>query len=241
MLSLKIFFCSLVYTLLLFTSFVLITPFALLPSPLMNEDRRWRVARLWADVNIYLLEHICGLKYELLGTENIPEERCVLFIKHSSVMEIFIGLKYFSPSSWVGKYELMYVPIFRGAYKKFRLIPVKRGMGRTEVNKVVEQGTSLLSENKWIIIFPEGTRMPYKQTKKYGLSGSLLAKGTGKPVLPISHNAGKYWKRRGLLKYPGTVYFSVGPCVSTQDKTVDEINNAVQTWIENEITVIDRY
>ena len=73
------------------------------------------------------------------------------------------------------------------------------------------------------------------------MSGSLLAKGTGKPVLPISHNAGKYWKRRGLLKYPGTVYFSVGPCVSTQDKTVDEINNAVQTWIENEITVIDRY
>ena len=121
-LSSEIFFCSLVYTLLLFTSFVLIAPFALLPSPLMNEDRRWRVARLWADVNIYLLEHICGLKYELLGTENIPEERCVLFIKHSSVMEIFIGLKYFSPSSWVGKYELMYVPIFRGAYKKFRLI-----------------------------------------------------------------------------------------------------------------------
>ena len=239
--NLKIFLCSLVYTVLLFASFILIAPFALLPSPFMNENRRWSVARCWADVNLYLLEHLCGLKYELLGKENIPEERCVLFIKHSSVMEIFIGLKYFSPSSWVGKHELMYLPIFRGAYKKFRLIPVKRGMGRTEVNKVVNQGTTLLAENKWIIIFPEGTRMPYKQTKKYGLSGSLLAKGSEKPVLPISHNAGRYWKRRGLLKFPGTVYFSIGNAVSTKDKTVDEINKTVQTWIENEIAVIDLY
>ena len=124
MLSLKIFFCSLVYTFLLFASFIVIAPFALLPSPLINENTRWRIAQLWAEVNIYLLKHVCGLNYKILGRENIPEEQCVVFIKHSSVMEIFIGLKYFSPSSWVGKYELMYVPIFRGAFKKFRLIPV---------------------------------------------------------------------------------------------------------------------
>ena len=239
--SLKILFYSLVYTFLLFVSFILIAPLVLLPKPLMNENRRWVVAVLWADVNLYLLERVCGLKHEVLGKENIPEERCVLFIKHSSVMEIFIGLKYFSPSSWVGKYELMYVPIFRGAYKRLKIIPVKRGMGRAEVEKVIKQGAMLLEENKWIIIFPEGTRMPYKQTKKYGLSGSLLAKESGKPVLPISHNAGRYWKRRGWLKFPGTVYFSIGATISTEDKTTNEINKAAQTWIENEITIIDRY
>lgn len=239
--NLKVFLCSLVYTFLFFFSFVLITPFALLPKPIMNEEGRWRVAVFWADINIYLLEHICGLKYKIIGKKNIPEDRCVIFMKHSSVMEIFIGLKYFSPSSWVGKYELMYVPIFRGAYKKFKLIPVKRGLGKSEVDKVIKQGASLLNENKWIIIFPEGTRMPYNQTKKYGLSGSLLAKGTGKHILPISHNAGRYWKRRGLLKLPGTVYFSIGNRISTQDKSIEEINSASQSWIENELTEIDRY
>ena len=239
MLNLKIFLCSFVYTFLLFASFVLIAPFALLPKPLMNEERRWSVVRFWADVNFYLLEHVCGLKYKLIGQENIPEECCVLFVKHSSVMEIFIGLRYFSPSSWVGKHELMYLPIFRGAYKKFKLIPVKRGMGRTEVERVVKQGLERLKENKWLVIFPEGHRMPYKQTKKYGLSGSLLAKGSGKDILPISHNAGRYWKRRGLLKLPGTVYFSIGPVISTQEKTIEEINNSAQTWIQNEISVID--
>ena len=46
-------------------------------------------------------------------------------------------------------------------------------------------------------------------------------------------------KRRGLLKFPGTVYFSIGPVISTKEKTIEEINNSAQTWIQNEISVID--
>jgi len=210
-----------------------------LPSPLISESRRWKVAVLWSEVNIFLLKKICGLEYVLKGTENIPSERCVIFFKHSSVVEAFVGLKHFSPSSWVAKYELMYAPLFRGAIKRFGLIPVKRGMGKSEVDKVIKSGKERLTENKWIIIFPEGTRMPYKQTKKYGLSGALLAKGAGVPVLPISHNSGKYWKRRGLIKHPGKIVFSIGSPILTKGKSIEEINREAQTWIESEIRVFD--
>ena len=157
---------SAVYTFIMFLSFVVLCSVALLPKPIMNEKRRWKIAVLWAETNIYSLKKICSLEYVLLGTENIPKERCVVFFKHSSVMEAFVGLKHFSPSSWVAKYELMYAPLFRGAIKKFGLIPVKRGMGGTEVSKVVALGKKRLLEDKWIIIFPEGTRMPYMQTKR---------------------------------------------------------------------------
>ena len=112
---------------------MLLCSIAVLPSPLISESRRWRVAVLWSEVNIFLLKKICGLEYVLKGTENIPSERCVVFFKHSSVVEAFVGLKHFSPSSWVAKYELMYAPLFRGAIKRFGLIPVKRGMGKSEV------------------------------------------------------------------------------------------------------------
>ena len=230
---------SFVYTVCLFLSFVLLCSIAVLPSPLISERTRWRVAVLWSEVNIFLLKKICGLEYVLKGTENIPSERCVVFFKHSSVVEAFVGLKHFSPSSWVAKYELMYAPLFRGAIKRFGLIPVKRGMGKSEVDKVINSGKERLKENKWIIIFPEGTRMPYKQTKKYGLSGALLAKGAGVPVLPISHNSGKYWKRRGLIKHPGKIVFSIGSPILTKGKTVEEINREAQTWIESEIRVFD--
>ena len=230
---------SFIYTVCMFLSFVLLCSIAVLPSPLISESKRWSVAVLWSEVNIFLLKKICGLEYVLKGTENMPSEKCVVFFKHSSVVEVFVGLKHFSPSSWVAKYELMYAPLFRGAIKRFGLIPVKRGMGKSEVDKVIKSGKERLAENKWIIIFPEGTRMPYKQTKKYGLSGALLAKGADVPVLPISHNSGKYWKRRGFLKHPGKIVFSIGSPILTCGKSIEEINREAQTWIESEIRRYD--
>ena len=94
---------SFVYTAVLFVSFVVLCSIAVLPYPIMNEQRRWRVAVLWSETNLYFLKNICGLRYILKGEENIPSEKCVVFFKHSSVVEAFIGLKHFSASSWVAK------------------------------------------------------------------------------------------------------------------------------------------
>jgi len=232
---------SITYTIVLFISFIILCSIALLPSPIISEARRWRIAVLWSEINIFSLKKICGLDYVIKGEENIPTDRCVIYFKHSSVMEAFIGLKHFSPASWVAKYELMYAPLFRGAIKRFGLIPVKRGMGGTEVSKVVNIGKQRLLENKWIIIFPEGTRMPYRQTKKYGLSGAILAKGAGVDVLPISHNSGKFWKRRGILKRPGKIIFSIGTPIQTKGKSIDEINKEAQNWIEAEIRSFENH
>jgi len=221
---------SIAYTTLMILSFMVLASFALLPF--LVHKQRWNIARAWAELNIWLCEHLCGLTYEIKGLENTPKNKCVIFVKHSSVYEIFILLKHFSPSSWVGKYELMFIPIFRGVFKKFKLIPVKRGRGATEVEKVRAMGKERLKSGNWIIIFPEGTRMHYNKSKRYGLSGSVLAKETGSMVLPISHNAGKYWKRRGLLKHPGKISFIVGAPYETKDLELDEINKIAKKWID---------
>jgi 1-acyl-sn-glycerol-3-phosphate acyltransferase len=47
------------------------------------------------------------------------------------------------------------------------------------VRDVIEQGKARLAEGEWIVIFPEGTRMPPGETRKYGISGALLAAQTG--------------------------------------------------------------
>ena len=226
---------SVAYTALMFLSFLVLAPMALLPTFVVSERQRWQIAQAWANVNIYLSKKICGLTYTISGLENIPKEKCVIFVKHSSVYEIFIMLRYFSPSSWVGKYELMYVPIFRGVFKKLKLIPVKRGQGSSEIEKVRKQGKERLGSGKWIIIFPEGTRMGYNKSKRYGLSGSILAKETGSKVLPISHNSGKLWKRRGWLKHPGNIDFTIGMPFETDGLTLTEINSLAKDWIDNNV------
>ena len=149
--------------------------------------------------------------------------------------EVFFALSFFQPSSYVAKYELTLVPILRGAIRALKCIPVKRGQGRKEVNKVTSQGLEYINEGRWVVVCPEGTRVRHGETRKYGISGALLAKGTNTPVIPVAHNAGYYWGRRSLIKRPGRVIFSVGLPIETKGLSIDEINKQAQTWIEKEI------
>ena len=185
--------------------------------------------------NIYMCRALCGLDYAVIGLKNIPEKPCIVFLKHSSVYEMFFALSFFQPASYVAKYELMFIPVVRGAIKALKCIPVKRGLGKNEVNKVVAQGEQYLNEGRWIVICPEGTRVRHGETRRYGISGALLAKGTFTPVLPVAHNAGYFWGRRSLIKKPGKITFSVGSQITTEGLGIDEINKRAQGWIEKEI------
>ncbi len=229
------FFGSLVYTVLFFLSVLAFGFVVLLPNLIINERMRWRALTAFAQTNIYMCKHLCGLDHEVVGLENIPNKPCIVFLKHSSVYEMFFALSFFQPSSYVAKYELMFVPVIRGAIKAMKCIPVKRGLGRKEVSKVVAKGEKYLNEGRWLVICPEGTRVRYGETRKYGLSGAVLAKGTGKPVLPVAHNAGYFWGRRSLVKKPGKITFSIGSQLTTKGLDVSEINKGAQEWIEKEI------
>ena len=234
--SLLVFLRSFLYTLLFFLSVLILGSFVLLPSPIIKEKSRWLILSFFSRSNFYLCRVLCGLSYETVGLENIPKKPCVVFLKHASVYEAFFALSLLQPSSFVAKYELMFVPVLRGALKALRCIPVKRGLGKKEVNKVLAQGGHCLRDGRWIVVCPEGTRVPYGETRRYGVSGALLAKAVGSPVLPIAHNAGYYWGRRSLIKKPGLITFSIGKPIETDNKNAQEINQAAQSWIEEEIS-----
>ena len=187
---LLVFVGSLFYTCLFFLSVLVFGFFVLLPRPIMSEKNRWRTMGAFTRSNIYMCRALCGLDYAVIGLKNIPEKPCIVFLKHSSVYEMFFALSFFQPASYVAKYELMFIPVVRGAIKALKCIPVKRGLGKNEVNKVVAQGEQYLNEGRWIVICPEGTRVRHGETRRYGISGALLAKGTVTPVLPVAHNAG---------------------------------------------------
>jgi 1-acyl-sn-glycerol-3-phosphate acyltransferase len=100
------------------------------------------------------------------------------------------------------------------------------------VKQVLAQGRARLASGLWVVFFPEGTRMPVGETRRYGASGALLAADAGKLIVPVAHNAGSYWPRRGWLKRPGTVRVVIGPPIAAAGRNVREINREVQEWIE---------
>jgi 1-acyl-sn-glycerol-3-phosphate acyltransferase len=223
---------SFIFTAFLFLS---ILPYSLMVivAGLLSGTYQYTVARHWATTNLRMLHKICGLTYTVEGLENIPRQNCVVYIKHQSVFETILPFTIFPFQSFVLKRELMWVPILGWALRFIQPIAIDRSSGGTAVKQVVRQGRERLSEGRWIIIFPEGTRMAPGKTRKYGLSGALLSTDTGRPVLPVAHNAGDFWRRRGLRKNAGTVRVIIGPPIDAAGRTPAEVNRLAQDWIES--------
>jgi 1-acyl-sn-glycerol-3-phosphate acyltransferase len=84
----------------------------------------------------------------------------------------------------------------------------------------------------WIIIFPEGTRVVAGETRKFGVSGALLATETGKLIVPLSHNAGEFWVRRGIVKKPGTVRVVIGAPIQAAGRNPRAVNEEIRQAID---------
>jgi len=113
-----------------------------------------------------------------------------------------------------------------------RSIAVNRSAGGSAVKSVLQQGRARLAEGKWVVIFPEGTRMPPGETRRYGVSGPLLAADSGRLIVPVAHDAGYFWPRRGLIKKPGVIRVVIGPPIVAAGRDPRAVNAEAQEWIE---------
>jgi 1-acyl-sn-glycerol-3-phosphate acyltransferase len=137
------------------------------------------------------------------------------------------------------KREVLWIPFFGWALQMiFRPIAIDRRSGTRAVKQVIQQGKEKLAEGVWVSVFPEGTRMPPGETRKYGVSGAALAKEAGVMIVPVAHNAVDFWQRRELTKRPGTVRFCIGPPIDAAGRAPRETNLIVQGWIENKMREI---
>jgi 1-acyl-sn-glycerol-3-phosphate acyltransferase len=226
---------SLIYTVFLFAWTFFYSIFFVIACSFLPFRKRFILARVWGLVLLWALKWTCRLDYRIEGQENLPAGNHIALWKHSSSWETIAMAVVFPRQVWVLKRELLWVPVVGWGIRQLHAIAIDRKSGHSAVGQVVEQGKQRLDEGDWIMIFPEGTRMPHGQTRKYGVSGTLLARECDKLIVPVAHNAGSYWPRRGLRKKPGTVRVVIGPPIAANGRDVREINREVQAWIESTV------
>jgi 1-acyl-sn-glycerol-3-phosphate acyltransferase len=193
---------------------------------------QFAIARSWARILFWVLERLCGLTFTVEGRERIPPGNHIVMSNHTSAWETVAQFLIFPPQVWVLKRELLWIPFVGWGLKLLRPIAINRGEGHRAVNQVVEQGKARLKDGLWIIIFPEGTRVVAGNTPKFGVSGALLAIASGKSVVPLSHNAGTFWPRRGFLKKPGTIRVVIGEPIESIGRKPRELSEEVKQSIE---------
>ncbi|MDA1107408.1 MAG: lysophospholipid acyltransferase family protein [Proteobacteria bacterium] len=201
---------------------------------LLPYRMRYRFITQWNRFNLWCVEKVCGLRYEVTGREHIPPGPCVILCKHQSAWETY-ALPCIFPQmlAWVCKRELLWIPFFGWGFAMLRPIAIDRNAGRKALEQLVTQGIARLQRGRSVVIFPEGTRVAPGEKRRYAIGGAMLAERSGYPVLPIAHNAGVFWPKRGFIKRPGTIHLVIGPVIESKGRSAAEINALAEAWIES--------
>ncbi|MFC6490000.1 lysophospholipid acyltransferase family protein [Nitratireductor sp. GCM10026969] len=173
---------------------------------LLPRKKAWFVPKVWAASSLWLHRVLVGARVKISGLENIPEGPCIVAPKHQSFWDTIAFLPFIPDALYILKRELVWIPFFGWYVAKMRMIPIDRGSRSKALRQAVKLAGERMSENRQLIIYPEGTRRPpgAEPAYKYGIV-ELYAQ-LEVPVVPIAHVAGLYWPRRRFRRYPGTIH-----------------------------------
>jgi 1-acyl-sn-glycerol-3-phosphate acyltransferase len=206
----------------------------LIISRIFGFDAAWFWARAWSRSIFWLLRRLCHIDIKVEGKEHMPEQACVVMAKHQSAAETIAMPLLMPPYAWILKRELYYIPLFGWALKALGAIAIRRGNPREAIKQVIRQGKSFLLQNRWVIIFPEGTRSAAGETGNYQPGGVVLAQQAGVGILPVAHNAGLCWPKHGFIKRPGVITFRFLPLIPAEE-VISSKRNALLERLKNAI------
>ncbi|MDB0064082.1 1-acyl-sn-glycerol-3-phosphate acyltransferase [Gammaproteobacteria bacterium] len=191
----------------------------------------FRFISSWCAFNTFWARLVCGVRYEIQGLEKIPEQSCVIMSNHQSTWETLAFPGIFPTLTWVIKKELLALPFFGWGIGGTQPIALDRKAGKRALIELVKDGRKKLALGRFVLLFPEGTRMPFEKPGKLKAGGFLLATKAGVPVLPVAHDAGRLWPSKGFLKQAGTVRVIIGDCISSEGKSAEELRDEYAQWL----------
>lgn len=230
--TIELFIRSLIFSIYSLTSMCLYS-FLVVFAFFLPLSGRHRLIRIYLNAYVKMLEKICHISYQVEGLENIPANRVgVVLSKHQSAWETFFLPLVFHEPAIILKRELMWLPFFGWGLAASDPIAINRSDKSTAMQQILTKGKKCLDSGRWVLVFPEGTRVPYGQVGHYRLGGPRLAAATGYPVIPVAHNAGKFWPRRKFIKRPGVIKVVIGPAIETKGLEPEEVLKKTKGWIE---------
>ncbi|NWF36309.1 lysophospholipid acyltransferase family protein [Mariprofundus sp. KV] len=223
--------CFMVLTPLFSLLVILFRPFGFSAS--------WIWAKMWSKSIFLLLRVLCGIRIVIEGKEHMPDHACVVVAKHQSAAETVAMPILVPPYTWILKRELFNIPFFGWALALMGTIGIRRGSPREAIKQVIQDGTAMLEKQRWVVIFPEGTRSAVGTTGNYQPGGVILAQKAKAGILPMAHNAGALWPKRGFIKKPGTITFRFLPYIPAEEVNAVRRNDLLKK-LERDIEAATR-
>jgi len=202
-----------------------------LPLPLKT---RYNISMIWVAGMLWLMRKLCHINYTVKGREHLKHiKNGIVFSKHQSAWETFYLENAFRGAAVIVKKELLWLPFFGWSLALLSPIAISRQRRRSAMQQIIQQGQRYLDQGRWILVYPEGTRIAPGAVGHYRMGGARLAVETGYPVIPVAHNAGYCWPRRSFIKKPGTIQVVFGPPIYPKGRSPEEVLELAKNWIES--------
>jgi len=167
--------------------------------------------RFWGAYVTVGLRLCCNIRIEYRGLEHKPTGAALIAAKHQSMLDVTAELPVLSDVSFIMKQELLKIPLFGWLCLKVGMVPLDRSGRMAALKKMVADVQDRFKDDRQVIIFPEGTRIPPGQAGVYHSGVAALYRELDMPCHLVATNSGVHWPGRGLMRYPGTVVFEYLP------------------------------
>lgn len=209
---------SLLFIILMYLGMAAIA-LVMFPMTLIHEKWVFRTIHWYCHGVRWLARVLVGLKSEIRGP--VPQGEVIVASKHQSFFDILLIASAVPRLKFIMKKQLIYVPIIGYYGRRTGSIPVDRGKRGVAIKKMVADVKAGRVKPGQLIIFPQGTRVAAGAVKPYKVGTAVLYRETGQPVVPAATNVGVFWKRHGIMRYPGTAVLEFLPTIEPGLETDD--------------------
>jgi len=192
------------------------------------------VGRAWSQA-IY---GICPLwRVRVTGKENVQCGKAyVVVANHQAYLDIPLLYRLPLHFKWVSKREVLRIPLFGAVLWMQNNIVIRRGEA-ADAKMFLAEGERWLKKGVSVLVFPEGTRSPSGEMRRFHEGAFLLAKKAGAPILPVATDGTGSVSEGWKVRMPHTFRVSILPPVSAEEVAstgVKEMAAKVQEMIAAE-------
>lgn len=171
------------------------------PLAIWSRAGAYRVMRAYVHFVRWSLRVIIGLECERRGTP--PTGEVLIAAKHQSFLDIMLIFDAVPRAKFVMKRSVMWTPIIGLYALRIGANPVTRGKGRASVDEMMRGVEANRAKPGQLVIYPQGTRVAPRTKAIYKRGAQLIYETYQMPCVPVAVNAGHFWPRTGIMKYPG--------------------------------------
>lgn len=136
----------------------------------------------WAALYTWIIP---AWRIKIDGRAHLPKQTPhVVISNHQSLLDILVLFNLFFHFKFVSKIEIFKIPLIGWNMYLNKYIRLKRG-DKKSIAQMMKDCEAALENGSSVLIFPEGTRSPDGQIKKFKLGAFSVALKMKAPILPI--------------------------------------------------------